>query len=293
MGDDTSSILILSKGGLLVIHHCQETLIPMDNSTLRYVQQFGRSKRDNLRPSLLSKYHVGQTIEVYPFRIMDFGCFAATPDGLSGLLHNSEMTSTVQNSLNELVEKQIPIKVRIHKFDRRTGEIAFNLEDKKDEKKEIAAKTEDAAPTVAPTVAPAPAETIVEKTEPAAAVPVAAAETSAKADPKETAAETTTGVLEPHQFKTSQPVYPAKSTPFTGENTELMEREMTDIQKFLENVLSTQLSNAAKDKLRGLLNDVSVFKFTYAMQTVVDEFEPDPGVQLMIAIEQALANRQA
>jgi len=227
------------------------------DTTLRYVQQFGRSKRDNLKPSLLSKYHVGHQIEVYPFRIMDFGCFAATDDGLSGLLHNSEMSTMLQSSLPEMIEKQVPITVRINKFDRRTGEIAFSMDHK-----------EAAAPVL--TVA-------------SAATP--AAESTPEPVASETATETT-GDLVPFQFTTSQPVFEDadKSDSFSYR----LEQEAQDIQKFLEAVIKQPLSPAAQGLLRNLLKQGSIFRFTYAMQTVVDEFEPDPGLQLLAAIDRVL-----
>lgn len=226
------------------------------DTTLRYVQQFGRSKRDNLKPSLLSKYHVGHQIEVYPFRIMDFGCFAATDDGLSGLLHNSEMSTMLQSSLPEMIEKQVPITVKINKFDRRTGEIAFTLNHK------------EAAPVLT-----------------VASVATPATESTPEPVASETATETS-GDLVPFQFTTSQPVF--EDTDKSDSFSYRLEQEAQDIQKFLEAVLKQQLSPAAQGLLRDLLKQGSIFRFTYAMQTVVDEFEPDPGLQLLAAIDRVL-----
>jgi predicted RNA-binding protein with RPS1 domain len=235
------------------------------DTTLRYVQQFGRSKRDNLKPSLLSKYHVGQQIQVYPFRIMDFGCFAATEDGLSGLLHNSEMTSLLQSTLPEMIEKQVSINVRINKFDRRTGEIAFSMENK-----------ETVAP---PALAPVSvvASSTAESTEPVAAAVTTPETTDSTED------------LVPFQFTTSQPVFTDDSDSFSVR----LEQEASDIQKFLEAVVKQPLSPAAQAMLRSLLKQGSIFRFTYAMQTVVDEFEPDPGIQLLSAIDNVLQSQKA
>ncbi|MGB8954238.1 MAG: hypothetical protein WCC10_02620, partial [Tumebacillaceae bacterium] len=196
------------------------------DTTLRYVQQFGRSKRDNLKPSLLSKYHVGHTIEVFPFRIMDFGCFASTDDGLSGLLHNSEMTSMMQATLPEMIEKQASIHVRITKYDRRTGEVAFTLD-----KKETTAATEaTAAPVVAATAAAAEtiAPTVAEKAPEAPEAPAATAATETK--------ESTD--LEPFQFTTSQPVYQEDAKKAFNQEafSDFLDKEIVDIQKFLESV---------------------------------------------------------
>ena len=241
------------------------------DTTLRYVQQFGRSKRDNLKPSLLSKYHVGHTIEVFPFRIMDFGCFASTEDGLSGLLHNNEMTPLMQATLPEMIEKQASVQVRITKYDRRTGEVAFTLNNK-----EAAAATEAAS---APVVA-------------------AAAETTAPTAPTapnvaEKAPEASAADLEPFQFTTSQPVYPeAPKKTFNQEAfSDFLDKEMVDIQKFLESVIKQQLSPAARTMLKDLLGQTSIFNFTYTMQTVVDDFEADIGLQLVQSIERALQKR--
>jgi predicted RNA-binding protein with RPS1 domain len=240
--------------------------------TLRYVQQFGRSKKDNLKASLISKYHVGMSIEVYPFRIMDFGCFAATEDGLSGLIHNSEMPSVMQANLPELIEKQHPLQVRITKYDRRTGEVAFALGKKEQPEKQESIETthrsiRDASETKA-----------TEQPVDDASAAAAAIETKGTTD------------LEPYQFATPAPVvYPDKETA-AKEPTwdDFVEKEMVDIQKFLENVIQAPLSQPAKAALKKLLQQYSIFRFTYTMQTVVDEFEPDVGMQLVTAIERSL-----
>lgn len=268
------------------------------DTTLRYVQQFGRSKRDNLRPSLTSKYHVGQVIEVTPFRIMDFGCFASTEDGLSGLLHNSEMTSDLQNSLQELVEKEKSIQVKINKFDRRSGEIAFVLADK-----EIpAAKLEAAAVPASEAQnadAPAQADTTDANTDTAQSAAAQPATTHAAASQTEAPkpADAVSGQakpeLEPHQFKTSQPViYKEDKNEDFQPSMQHVQREMTDIEKFLEGVLQTSLSPKAKGMLEELLKKNSAFRFTYAMQTCVDNFEPDVGVQLLTSIERQIADQK-
>lgn len=252
--------------------------------TLRYVQQFGRSKRDNLRPSLLQKYHVGHSIEVTPFRMMDFGCFASTADGLSGLLHNSEMPKELQNDLQKLIDTQGTIHVKINKFDRRTGEIAFGLEDKNYPKDTSTDKAEQ--PVVQPKAETKPEETPV-------ATPAAAAVTETVVTASETAKPAQTDAskdLEPYQFTTSQPVQPTRTG--TDALSERIEQEVEDIRKFLETVIKTPLSPAAKDMLRDLLQDTSVFRFTYAMQTAVDEFQADVGLQLMTEIKMALQKRQ-
>ncbi|TCP55435.1 S1 RNA binding family protein [Tumebacillus sp. BK434] len=241
--------------------------------TLRYVQQFGRSKKDNLKPSLLSKYHVGSIIEVYPFRIMDFGCFASTSDGLSGLIHNSEMSSVMQNNLQEMIDKQVPITVRINKFDRRTGEIAFSLENKEKTSVHIesALQHETSAIEERPATSDAP-ETVVASAEP------------------ETEVE---GELQPHQFKINQPVHPepAPQKSIASDLSARLDQETADIQKFLEGVLKQELSPVARKMLRDLLQNTSTFRFTYAMQTAVDAFEPDVGVQLMTSIERTLREK--
>lgn len=243
--------------------------------TLRYVQQFGRSKKDNLKPSLLSKYHVGSIIEVYPFRIMDFGCFASTSDGLSGLIHNSEMSSVMQNNLQEMIDKQVPITVRINKFDRRTGEIAFSLENKEKTSVHIesALQHETAAVEEEPPVVNEDPEIVVTAAEPA----VQEAE----------------GELQPHQFKINQPVHPepAVQKSIASDLSARLDQETADIQKFLEGVLKQELSPTARKMLRDLLQDTSTFRFTYAMQTAVDAFEPDVGVQLMTSIERTLREK--
>jgi predicted RNA-binding protein with RPS1 domain len=241
--------------------------------TLRYVQQFGRSKRDNLKPSLLSKYHVGSVVEVYPFRIMDFGCFASTSDGLSGLIHNSEMSSVMQNNLQEMIDKQVPITVRINKFDRRTGEIAFSLENKEkaSEHIEAALHGENAVETQ---------ETVSEDPEIVAGVaPVKQEEDNE---------------LKPYQFKINQPVHPEPQAPksIASDLSARLDQETADIQKFLEGVLKQELSPNARKMLRDLLSETSTFRFTYAMQTVVDTFEPDVGVQLLTLIERNLKQQQ-
>ncbi|MGZ4033172.1 MAG: hypothetical protein ACXVP2_13525 [Tumebacillaceae bacterium] len=236
------------------------------DTTLRYVQQFGRSKRDNLKPSLLSKYHVQQSIEVYPFRIMDFGCFASTTDGLSGLLHNSEMPSTLQSSLQEMIDKQTSITVKINKYDRRTGEVAFTLDGKD--------KEAPASATTAPAAEASPVETVV-----AAAAPEAASTI------EPTSETTTTTDLEPFQFTISQPVL---VEPEKDPLSERLDQETADIQKFLETVIKSPLSGAAQKRLRDMLQQNSIFRFTYTMQTVVDDFEPDVGLQLVTAIERVL-----
>ena len=239
------------------------------DTTLRYVQQFGRSKRDNLKPSLLSKYHVGHTIEVFPFRIMDFGCFASTEDGLSGLLHNNEMTPIMQATLPEMIEKQASVQVRITKYDRRTGEVAFTLNNK-----EAAAEA-----ATAPVVAAA-----AETTAPTAP----AAPTVAEKAPDAPSAD-----LEPFQFTTSQPVYQeAPKKTFNQEAfSDFLDKEIVDIQKFLESVIKQPLSPAAKTMLKDLLGQTSIFNFTYTMQTVVDDFEADIGLQLVQSIERTLQKR--
>ncbi|ARU61883.1 hypothetical protein CBW65_13205 [Tumebacillus avium] len=248
--------------------------------TLRYVQQFGRSKKDNLKPSLLSKYHVGSIIEVYPFRIMDFGCFASTSDGLSGLIHNSEMSSVMQNNLQEMIDKQVPITVRINKFDRRTGEIAFSLENKEKTSVHIESALQH--------------ETAVVEEEPPAVsedpeIVVAAAEPAVQ-QPEVQEAE---GELQPHQFKINQPVHPepAPQKSIASDLSARLDQETSDIQKFLEGVLKQELSPTARKMLRDLLQDTSTFRFTYAMQTAVDAFEPDVGVQLMTSIERSLREK--
>lgn len=255
------------------------------DTTLRYVQQFGRSKRDNLKPSLLNKYQVGQTIEVYPFRLMDFGTFASTPDGLSGLLHNSEMPSSIQSSLQEMIDQQQPITVRINKYDRRSGEVAFTVPKEKDAATEAAveaAKTTalaDAAPTVTVTETPV-ADASTEATAEVIAEEKAEPKVETKAEPKSTG-------IEPHQFTTPQPsIEPASDTLSARLN-----REMADIQKFLENVLQQPLSEPAKKLLLTLLQQHSIFRFTYTMQTVVDDFEPDLGLQLISAISRLLNDK--
>lgn len=246
------------------------------DTTLRYVQQFGRSKRDNLKPSLLSKYHVSQTIEVYPFRMMDFGCFASTADGLSGLLHNSEMTSLLQQSLPEMIDKQQPISVRINKYDRRTGEVAFSLE-KKDSLATATANAEVPAEVSAGVAAE------VAETEPI----VTQSETASTTEPT---TETTSTDLEPFQFTISQPVIP--QPPARDSLSARLDQETADIQKFLETVIKSPLSSAAQHRLRDLLQQNSIFRFTYTMQTVVDDFEPDVGLQLVNAIERVLNSQK-
>jgi predicted RNA-binding protein with RPS1 domain len=246
------------------------------DTTLRYVQQFGRSKRDNLRPSLTSKYHVGQVIEVTPFRIMDFGCFASTDDGLSGLLHNSEMTSELQNNLQEMVEQEKSIRVKINKFDRRTGEIAFVLADKP----ESEAKTET------------PSVPVVEAQGTAASQAVDAAQPETTPVPADAGAKKNVE-LEPHQFTTPQPVvYKKEKEAELQPSIQHLQREMADIEKFLEGVLKTKLSPKAKEMLEDLLKKNSVFRFTYAMQTCVDHFEPDVGVQLLTSIERMIEQQK-
>lgn len=250
------------------------------DTTLRYVQQFGRSKRDNLRPSLTSKYHVGQVIEVTPFRIMDFGCFASTDDGLSGLLHNSEMTSELQNSLQEMVEQEKSIRVKINKFDRRSGEIAFVLADKAE--KEATAKSDAPATPATPA---AEAQGTTDEATTATATSTEAAKTETAATPAD--------ALEPHQFTTSQPVvYKADKEPEFQPSMQHVQREVADIEKFLEGVLKTKLSMKAKGMLEELLKQNSAFRFTYAMQTVVDNFEPDVGVQLLTSIDREISEQK-
>jgi predicted RNA-binding protein with RPS1 domain len=259
------------------------------DTTLRYVQQFGRSKRDNLKPTLLNKYHVGNTIDVYPFRMMDFGCFASTTDGLSGLLHNSEMTSMLQASLPEMIEKAASVKVRITKYDRRTGEVAFTLDGKEDSKND--AKTvkdetiTDASVAVSTATAASTPSAIATESVPVSVV----AATAATSEP------TTTGTdLEPFQFTTSQPVFPEQKTVVNKEEafSDFLDKEIVDIQKFLETVIKQPLSPAAKKMLKELLQQTSIFRFTYDMQTVVDDFEPDIGLQLVQTIERALHTKQ-
>lgn len=248
------------------------------DTTLRYVQQFGRSKRDNLKPSLLSKYHVQQTIEVYPFRIMDFGCFASTADGLSGLLHNSEMPATLQANLQEVLDKQQPLTVKINKYDRRTGEVAFALE-----------SIDKAKETVASTTATEPSEEAAKlTTEEVASVTTAtaASEAATTAQPN---SKNNTVDLEPFQFSTSQPVI---VEPVKDSLSERLDQETADIQKFLETVIKSPLSSAAQKRLRDLLQQNSIFRFTYTMQTVVDDFEPDVGLQLVTAIERVLNSQK-
>ena len=252
------------------------------DTTLRYVQQFGRSKRDNLKPSLLSKYHVGHTIEVFPFRIMDFGCFASTEDGLSGLLHNSEMTSMMQSALPEMIEKQASIQVRITKYDRRTGEVAFTLDMKE------APKASEATPATE-----TPATTPSAETNAPSAVETAPSAPVTPVAPVAAAAETKQGAdLEPFQFTTSQPVYQEEKKAFNQEAfSDFLDKEIVDIQKFLESVIKQPLSPTAKTMLKDLLGQTSIFRFTYMMQTVVDDFEADIGLQLVQSIERALTKQ--
>jgi predicted RNA-binding protein with RPS1 domain len=244
------------------------------DTTLRYVQQFGRSKRDNLKPSLLSKYHVQQTIEVFPFRIMDFGCFASTADGLSGLLHNSEMPSTLQSNLQEFMEKQQPLTVKINKYDRRTGEVAFALESKDKPKEQTVTAT--AAPTD-------------EATKPVTVEVTTATAATEAATTAQPSSQANTVDLEPFQFSTSQPVV---VEPVKDSLSERLDQETADIQKFLETVIKSPLSSAAQKRLRDLLQQNSIFRFTYTMQTVVDDFEPDVGMQLVTAIERVLNSQK-
>ncbi|ASS76205.1 hypothetical protein CIG75_15490 [Tumebacillus algifaecis] len=240
--------------------------------TLRYVQQFGRSKKDNLKPSLLSKYHVGTIIEVFPFRIMDFGCFASTSDGLSGLIHNSEMSSVMQNNLQEMIDKQVPITARINKFDRRTGEIAFSLENKAKSSLHIESALQHETPVSETEVPTVSAEPEIELT--AEALPEVADE------------------LQPYQFKINQPVHPEPvQKSIASDLSARLDQETSDIQKFLEGVLKQDLSPVARKMLRDLLQETSTFRFTYAMQTAVDAFEPDVGVQLMTSIERILRTK--
>jgi len=254
------------------------------DTTLRYVQQFGRSKRDNLKPSLTAKYHVGQEIEVWPFRIMDFGCFAATTDGLSGLLHNSEMSNTLQQNLPELIEKAHSLTVRISKYDRRTGEVAFALESKDKEKDKDA--TETTAPVVLdPAAIAASNEVTTNDTVTSAVKTTTVITTTVSTEPS----DETHPDLEPFQFSTSQPVFP-EPKPALNEAaySEFLDKEIVDIQKFLESVIKSDLSPAARTMLKELLTKTSIFRFTYTMQTVVDEFEPDVGLQLVSLISRKL-----
>lgn len=244
------------------------------DTTLRYVQQFGRSKKDNMKPSLTSKYHVGQTIEVFPFRIMDFGCFASTADGLSGLLHNSEMVADMQGRLPEMIEREESIQVRITKFDRRSGEVAFTMEGKDKEKEAFTPTVADAialpnviAPTPAPTALAPVSEPITQ------AAPVVAATASTE--------------LAPHQFTTSQPV---PTEPTRDLLSVRLDQEIADIQKFIEGVTKSPMSEKAHQLLRSLLEQHNTFRFTYSMQTVVDDFEPDLNYLLVSLIERVLKN---
>jgi predicted RNA-binding protein with RPS1 domain len=261
------------------------------DTTLRYVQQFGRSKKDNLKPSLTNKYHVGQTIEVFPFRIMDFGCFASTADGLSGLLHNSEMAVDLQGKLPELIEREASIEVRITKYDRRSGEVAFTMEGKeKDLNKEAAATPtvadaialpEVIAPTVVTAiVAQAGSTTAFTSASSAPAAPEAAVVPAAST--AQTAAD-----LAPHQFTTSQPV---PSVPTRDSLSVRLDQELADIQKFIEGVTKTSMSEKAQKLLRELLEQHNTFRLTYSMQTVVDDFDPDLNFLLVSLIEKALKN---
>lgn len=217
-------------------------------------------------------------IEVYPFRMMDFGCFASTTDGLSGLLHNSEMTSVLQQNLQEMIDKQVPISVKINKYDRRTGEVAFSLTNK-DAKDGTAPVAKEAAATNA---AASEATETVETSE----LVVATTETPETQPATEPISASTTPDLEPFQFTISQPVHPQPE--HKDGLTERMDRETADIQKFLETVIKSPLSTAAQQRLRELLQQNSIFRFTYTMQTVVDDFEADVGLQLITAIERVL-----
>ncbi|MBL0386469.1 hypothetical protein JJB07_07395 [Tumebacillus sp. ITR2] len=278
------------------------------DTTLRYVQQFGRSKKDNLKPSLTGKYHVGQTIEVFPFRMMDFGCFASTADGLSGLLHNSEMAVDLQGKLPEMIDREQSIQVRITKYDRRSGEVAFTMEGKeKDKDKGLEASTPTVADAlvvpsvIAPTTSAVP--TPAAPSAPTAPIPAAVTTTAnastafASTTPATTsapvstpAAVTTTtsaGELAPHQFTTSAPV---PTEPTRDSLSARLDSEGADIQKFIEGVSQTPMSSQAQKLLRDLLEKNNTFRFTYAMQTVVDNFEPDLNYLLLSLIERALKN---
>ncbi|KEO83987.1 hypothetical protein [Tumebacillus flagellatus] len=263
------------------------------DTTLRYVQQFGRSKKDNLKPSLTGKYHVGQTIEVFPFRMMDFGCFASTTDGLSGLLHNSEMAVDLQGKLPEMIEREESITVRITKYDRRSGEVAFTMDGKEKDRDKFhdAASTPSATATVAPTVADAlvvPDVIAPTATGAAPAAPTTAAPAPTFAAPQPPApVATPAGELAPHQFTTSQPV---PSVPTRDSLSARLDSELADIQKFIEGVSQTAMSEQAQKLLRDLLEKNNTFRFTYAMQTVVDNFEPDLNYLLLSLIERALKN---
>ncbi|PWK11276.1 hypothetical protein [Tumebacillus permanentifrigoris] len=288
------------------------------DTTLRYVQQFGRSKKDNLKPSLTNKYHVGQSIEVFPFRMMDFGCFASTADGLSGLLHNSEMAINLQGKLPELIDREASIQVRITKYDRRSGEVAFTMEGKEKDRekdKEAASPT----PTVADAIAlpeliaptPATANTPATVSTPVPtfaqtgasvqpAVPVQASPSGQTVSPApvvstsapatsvaSVSSANTTSDLAPHQFTTSQPV---PTEPTRDSLSVRLDQELADIQKFLEGVTQKQMSEKAQRLLRDLLEQNSTFRLTYAMQTVVDDFDPDLNFLLISLIEKAMKN---
>ncbi|MFD2171579.1 hypothetical protein [Tumebacillus lipolyticus] len=211
-------------------------------------------------------------IEVYPFRIMDFGCFASTSDGLSGLIHNSEMSSVMQTNLQEMIDKQVPITARINKFDRRTGEIAFSLENKQKASSHIESARSTDQESIEVSASPLSEETEVVLT----------------AEPLDLADD-----LQPHQFKINQPVHPEPpiQKSITTDLSARLDQETSDIQKFLEGVLKQELSSAARKMLRDLLQETSTFRFTYAMQTAVDSFEPDVGIQLMTSIERTLREK--
>ncbi len=101
--------------------------------------------KENPWRGLLSRYHVGETVEGYVTSITDFGVFVEIEEGIEGLIHLSEMDEAKGKHPSELFKIDDKVQVNILNIDEREKRIGLSTKaiKKMEEEKTVETFTKD------------------------------------------------------------------------------------------------------------------------------------------------------
>jgi len=155
-------ILESYKKGMFV----EALVLNVDKEQKKFSLSIKRLKEDPWK-GVVSRYHVGDTVEGYVTSITDFGVFVELEEGVEGLIHLSEMDDMQGKRLSDLFkidDRVTTIIVNISEKDRRIG-LSIKALKRKEEDRTIEAlsKEDSALSTLGEILKPAMKDTDLDK----------------------------------------------------------------------------------------------------------------------------------
>jgi small subunit ribosomal protein S1 len=111
---------IFKKGTMI-----EALVINVDKAQKKFSLSLKQLKENPWR-GLLSRYHVGETVEGYVTSITDFGVFVEIEEGIEGLIHLSEMDEAKGKHPSELFKIDDKVQVNILNIDEREKRIGLS-----------------------------------------------------------------------------------------------------------------------------------------------------------------------